>query len=389
MFPGSINKKNNLEKTFAENDVYETDTDFSVIDCDTESDEEERERVPENFNDYIFDENDEKITEETEVTNKNPFSIYDIDNLLDPDLNNIQKIGRFTNISVCIYNTCNNSTIPFLQYYLEKSLLFDILDFPSLCLDYFSDIYNELDLFIRNIVVIKEKYIIKGFRVFEERNYIFIDLGNNEINVDNSLTFLAIIDEITNKRKIYDMIICYKVTNLFIENPELIFLKNEINKNYEIPIVAYQSVEERRLNFTFMFGITKSDNKAIMGPYFYFSNYENVLEKVSKKEGKYGIIRCCLFLGTMKIPMNFLEDETDESLLKRELIQQNNKQAALTLRISDHDGNWSNLYDSVYLGRTILDDGSFLKDTPQWVIKNHCQQYSLSYKIISKKIKIN
>ena len=126
-----------------------------------------------------------------------------------------------------------------------------------------------------------------------------------------------------------------------------------------------------------------------MGPYFYFSNYENTLEKINKKEGKYGIIRCCLFLGNIKIPMNFLEDETDESLFKKELIKQNNKHAILTWRISDHDGKWADLYDSVYLGRTMLDDGSLLKDTPQWVIKNHSQQYTLSYKIIGKKLQIN
>jgi hypothetical protein len=123
-----------------------------------------------------------------------------------------------------------------------------------------------------------------------------------------------------------------------------------------------------------------------MGPYFYFSNYVNTIEKIMKKEGKYGIIRSGIFLGSMKVPMNFLEDETDESLLKKELVKQNNKEAILTWRISDHDGEWSNIYDSVYLGRTMLDDGSLLKDTPIWVIKNHCQQYSLSYKIINKKI---
>ena len=58
------------------------------------------------------------------------------------------------------------------------------------------------------------------------------------------------------------------------------------------------------------------------------------------------------------------------------------------MRISDHDGKWTNMYDSVYLGRTELDDGTFLKNTPIWVVKNYNQQFSLSYKLVPRKIKI-
>lgn len=411
MFPGSLNKKTSFTENtcFVENiiknDNYEIDIIEEEESEELDSEEESEKIVPENFNNYINDEKEEKIMDITKTESKYCF-YQDIDNILDPDLNKIKKNRRFESISICIFNTHPDSTIPFLQYYLEYNFL-GVLDFPTICHDDYNDIYEELDLFLNNIITkegnikgygvkgytVKDysvkDYVVKGFKLFKDTNYIFVDVGKNEINVDNSCSFLALIDEITNTKKIYDIDINYKVTDLFIENPELIFLKDELNKKYEIPIAAYQWVEERRLSFTFMFGIIKSDHTSIMGPYFYFSNYENTLEKINKKEGKYGIIRCCLFLGNIKIPMNFLEDETDESLFKKELIKQNNKHAILTWRISDHDGKWADLYDSVYLGRTMLDDGSLLKDTPQWVIKNHSQQYTLSYKIIGKKLQIN
>jgi hypothetical protein len=376
MFPGSINKKNKyiLESTFEKKDVYETDI--------SDTDSEEGSVALEDYNNYINDDNNEN-NDVVEIREK--ICVYDLSNDLDYDLNNIVKT-RYTNLSLCIYSIYHDSMIPFLQYYLEQNILFGHLDFPSIYLDFYSDIYEQVDLIVNSILIVKDKYTIKGFKNFKEINYIFIDIGNNEIKIDNSFSFLALMDEITNTKKIYDKNIDNKVTNLFIENPEFIFLKNKNNNKYEIPISVYQCVEEKRLSFTFMFGITKSDNSAIMGPYFYFSNYVNTIEKIKKKEGKYGIIRSGIFLGSMKVPMNFLEDEIDKSLLKKELVKQNNKEAILTWRISDHDGEWSNIYDSVYLGRTELDDGSLLKDTPIWVIKNHCQQYSLSYKIINKKI---
>jgi len=376
MFPGSINKKNKyISECSFEKNIFETDI------SDIESEEGSEKNVIEDFNKYINYENNEKSIIEI----KEKICIYDLNNELDEDLNNIIKT-QYTNLSLCIYSIHHDSMIPFLQYYLEQNILFGYLDFPSIYLDFYSDIYEQIDFVMNSISIIKNKYIIKGFKNFNEINYIFIDICNNEIKIDNSFSFLAIIDEITNTKHIYDKKIDNNVTNLFIENPELIFLKNENNNKYEIPISVYQSVEEKRLSFTFMFGITKSDNSAIMGPYFYFSNYTNIIEKINKKEEKYGIIRSGIFLGSMKVPMNFLEDELDESLFKKELVKLKDKDAILTWRISDHDGDWSNIYDSVYLGRTMLDDGSLLKDTPLWVIKNHCQQYSLSYKIINKKI---
>ena len=54
------------------------------------------------------------------------------------------------------------------------------------------------------------------------------------------------------------------------------------------------------------------------------------------------------------------------------------------MRISDHDGNWTNDADSCYLGNIELDNGDRLKNTPMIVLKNYNQQIPLSYHYISK-----
>ena len=56
----------------------------------------------------------------------------------------------------------------------------------------------------------------------------------------------------------------------------------------------------------------------------------------------------------------------------------------LKMRISDHDGKWSENYDSVFLGKIELDNGSYLKNTPIIVLKDYNQQIPLSYHYIDK-----
>ena len=58
---------------------------------------------------------------------------------------------------------------------------------------------------------------------------------------------------------------------------------------------------------------------------------------------------------------------------------QHKKFEYLTARISDYDGKWSELFDSVYLGLIELDNETIIKDTPLIVIKNYEQQAPLSY----------
>jgi len=139
-----------------------------------------------------------------------------------------------------------------------------------------------------------------------------------------------------------------------------------------------------------MFGVSKSDNKSILGPHFYFTNFNNAFEQCDyfDKYDKMGIIRFVVFTGVMKIITNSESNYNDESHTKKEMLvdpKLNNKYQALTSRISDHDGKWTDNYDSAYIGYSIeLDDGTKLKENCLTVVKNYEQHMPLTCQYIDK-----
>jgi len=418
MFPGSMNKKtkdlllnqlfNNslpklneflkedfLEKDFLEEDLFneEYDNDDNTI----------NECISYFLNEENVEENLENVEENLENNDKK--YKYDIQDYLNTDLTDNDKFKPNNFIHICAYTiNTKESKYPFLQFLLIKDIFSNEIAFPYILIDKYNkiNIQKEIELFLNVILLdIKatNKYVLNGIKEFNNEMYVFVEIKDDELKIDNKDTFLGLMDEITNSKYIFDVKVSPKVSDFFLENPEFIFLKRENDVSYEIPVVVYQSLEEKLLNFTFMFGIRKSDALAIMGPYYYFTDYKNATNKFKDKNEKYGIIRSALFLGSIKVPMNFPEDDIDDSIIKKELLaeEENNKNNNsnsnsnynyLTMRISDHDGKWTKIYDSVYLGRTELDDGTFLKNTPIWVVKDYNQQFSLSYKIIGRKIKI-
>ena len=56
----------------------------------------------------------------------------------------------------------------------------------------------------------------------------------------------------------------------------------------------------------------------------------------------------------------------------------------LLMRISDHDGKWSEKYDSAYLGNVELDNGEVF-DKNILVLKEYEQQIPLTYHYVNKK----
>jgi hypothetical protein len=185
------------------------------------------------------------------------------------------------------------------------------------------------------------------------------------------------------------------------------FLKNKDNVNYEVPIIGYVGKCASMLNFTYVFGVSKSDNSAILGPYFYFTDYLNAINQggwskdgksesrhdkllTDNSKGRYksgGIIRFALFMDKTKVIQNHLLDGIDESEIKKERLLDellDVQYERLTMRISDHDGNWSKNYDSVVLGNIELDNGVKVKNAPIIVLKEYDQQIPLSYHYIDK-----
>lgn len=128
-----------------------------------------------------------------------------------------------------------------------------------------------------------------------------------------------------------------------------------------------------------------------MGPHYYFTDFENAVKNAyelnEKGYKKTGVVRCALFVGNTKYINNFPNDDIDISDTKQQRLNDDDldrQYEQLTLKISDHDGKWSETADSCYLGNLTLDNGRRLKDYPLIVVKDYNQQLPLSYHYINK-----
>jgi hypothetical protein len=132
-----------------------------------------------------------------------------------------------------------------------------------------------------------------------------------------------------------------------------------------------------------------------MGPYFYFTDYKNAIQGIYPNSSildstikwnnldypvkhnnnkKSGIVRFAIFTGITKYIENHPNDPIDKSDVKNERLNNitlNESFERLTMRISDYDGNWSDEYDSCYLGNIELDNGERIPYSPLYVLKNY------------------
>jgi hypothetical protein len=350
--------------------------------------------------------------------NESKYYNYGIKNFLSKEINEIKTSNQYISIHLCVYSVNTQGVLPFLQYLLTNNG-YNLLTFPKLpiytlinkqSLIPYSEVYlsgilqSSFDEFTRNV-----KY--DGFYEYDDDLYLFFDVTNCDINIDetyfsNHVRF-GIMDEIVNHKNICNIQIDYNTTNFFIKNESLMYLFDEKNESYELPIIGFVGKStEQKAHFVHMFRESAKDKTAILGPYFYFTSfhnairhggwsadykeersYDNIITDHSGKYKKGGLVRFALFIGKAKYIENLPNDPNDESEIKKNRLNDNmldSKTEMLTLRISDHDGIWAKQYDSIYLGKLELDDGSIIKDAPYVVLKEYNQQIPLSFHFIDK-----
>ena len=309
----------------------------------------------------------------------------------------IYNVTNGTNVVLCCYKIFDTTERPFLQY-----LLADVngtLDFPRYTVSFnpfrVNDIgvdipndTNKYELSSRKIFTIVRKFLLQttkiehhnmvytGYKKYNGDIYLFIDLSISSKIKNLCDSQFCLIDEMVNIERVYNKPIDPRVTN-FVQNNMASFtiLDDKNNKALEIPTAVYLGCNESNLNFTYIFGNKKSHDNTMLGPYYYFTNFENASKY-------YGSVRFAIFTGHMLVKQNFPNDEIDESLLKQQRLNDqrlNHKYELMTQRITDYDGRWAANYDSVYLGHMELDDGQILKNTPVIVVKSHDQQMPLDY----------
>jgi hypothetical protein len=328
-------------------------------------------------------------------------------------------------IKITAYEIKNNKQSPYLLYLLYKDEVSDSLFFPVLPTMYSNvnsdNVIKLSKLMLFNLLSLKDhsefdkNICFKGFYLNGHEVHIVFDLTSCKLQIydvyrENQMWF-TLLDEIINHKNVNNCFIDYSVTNFFINNDDFIFLKNKNGENYELPIVGYigmNGIKYNKLSFVYTFGNSPKDKNAILGPYYYFTDYKNAIREggwsetgkpvkiddVLITDNEYGrykkgsIVRFGLFLGKTKIIENLPNDESDNSYTKKERLEDPNidkNMEILKMRISEHDGKWAEKYDSVFLGKIELDNGEYLKNTPIYVLKEYEQQIPLSYHFIDKR----
>jgi hypothetical protein len=318
-------------------------------------------------------------------------------------LNDDINFNLYKNINICSYEVNNDGTNPFLKFLLVKNLFLQELSFPKISILYNDNLDHLINLtkkymyeilLLEDYTKFEEEIDIDGFYEYENELFLFIDITKCKIIIDDvyytNNVWFAIVDEIINKRHLCNLPINSLPYRFLNNNYNFCTLLNENNEAYEVPIVGYVSKPSNKLNFTYIFGESSKDRNAILGPYYYFStDFKNTekegyeLSKILKN--KCGIVRFALFAGKIKYIENLPNDENDNSEIKQQRLNDDNLDKnieILTMRISDHDGKWSESSDSCYLGYITLDNGLFLANTPLIVLKEYQQQVPLSYHYI-------
>ena len=435
-----------IDNTYEEEEDSDFDMDIEYQDM--------RERINELYDiqkkellTFIEDENNSKIiptsssVSEDQATTAN-YYYYDIESdLLKSDLENyMDTYGYETGtINLCIYQINVSGKTPFIQYILQKynsqhKKQPDTIKFPTFNyirgMDIMTYCQSILDMtficYSENMTAEnKGEYVYKGFTNNNNQFQLFFDCSLYNIDVhklyrENDL-YLTLMDEMVNHQSICNFKIDQEVVDFFMNHPNFVYLVDADEYYIETPIVAYAGCNYNQLEFSSIFGISTSKPESLMGPYYYFTDYQNAIKaggwankeiqnKLKKssqntsqkstqkmvdydEHGRFikgGLIRFAIFPGNTKVTTNCLDNSTDKSQITQNMLELDSstmeyKNARNTIRFSDRDALWTQKYDSVYVGPMELDNGDTYQEAPMWVLKDYEQQIPLTIHSIDKR----
>lgn len=346
-----------------------------------------------------------------EIIIEDNYYYYEALECLEQDIEEYLQNNFINKVTIAAFQINNEKKYPFLSYLLCKNQFDDTFNLPCIPLNYQSinttNIITMTQIFLLSVLNLENSkdhldlLEFKGFYIINSEMYIFYDLTNSIPKIKYAFDDICfgLISEILNNQCICNSPINEEVTNFFLNNSDFCFLKNKDDTIHEMPIVCYVGKSGHLLYFTYIFGVSKSENHEMFGPYYYFTNYENAIKQIEyscsqnnslvKGQGKTtvsGVIRFALFMEKMKFIQNLPTDELDDSEIKKERLNDLQLDAnfeKLTMRISDHDGKWATNYDSVFLGNNVeLENGEKLMNVPMIVLKEYEQQLPLSHHVI-------
>ena len=311
------------------------------------------------------------------------------------------SLSTYTHIHICAYKINQQGKSPFLEFLLSNhnSTSWRLPVMPSYASVTTHNLTSYASVFLSGILMAEEfgkfdsTLVFKGVYEDEHQLYLCYDLTGCALSVDETYSYnavrFALTDELVNHWSICNVAICPTTARFFTQHPFLHVMYNEQQRACEIPVVGYVGKSTvSALKFTMMFGETAKNKLAILGPYFYFTDFHHAVSRGAPC----GVVRFALFMGNTKCVENSPNDPIDTSSIKQERLHDtrlNPLYEQLTLRISDHDGTWADTFDSVCLSVLELDNGETLAEGPWMVVKEHVQQTPLSTHFIKTRAQEN
>ena len=118
-------------------------------------------------------------------------------------------------------------------------------------------------------------------------------------------------------------------------------------------------VTEPKLRCLEIFCGNKSFSNAYYGPYYYFTDFVGAKYFVlENKDKRVGIIRSVLFTNNTKVVLNSPNDNKNELSMLEKLTE---KQKDLYARVYDPYGAWGKQYDTLFIYKPILEDGTSIQ----------------------------
>jgi len=290
---------------------------------------------------------------------------------------NIHGVKIGDKIRICCYTLDNRGMKPFLKFLLHDSL---DLNFPQV------ELY---DINTKQIISMTRKYLFdvlqyepalcyKGYQNINRQPFVFYEMTD----CDKKDKLFCLVDEIVNLKQVSGKQVNPFATQFVIDNINLFLLRDQNQKLVEIPSVVYVGRSEEELEATYTFGVGKSLDDMTMGPYYYFTDFDNAAKH-------YGVVRIAIFNGATLVKLNDPDDDVDESFVKKQRLNDPTLEKhyeVMTMRITDCDGKWASVYDSVSIGCLELDDGRMYQNAPLIVVKTHEQQIPLSFHIVQTNV---
>ena len=187
---------------------------------------------------------------------------------------------------IMIYNINDKREIPFLLYLFEYNAIDNNYNFININVNK-NDKIDDIILFILKKININVKY--SGHSVYKNENYMFFEFSEKIVEQNNTPYMWALISEIINYKKIYNIEICNEIINLFLNNENIINIYNSNETSiYEIPSVGYSVIDKLE------------DDRDVL----YFNDYDYIFKISNNKEVDTIFIgRYAIFLGIIKLNM--------------------------------------------------------------------------------------